>query len=137
VHDDDRAVACAATRARASRSPRDRIRHEADPGRQARYRRRATEKTLDEWKRGGRSDASTAELEKQVKDYEQYRASFTSEQLRAPAVWGDPANGGKRKLDAQVAALQKLTTEEQKQVDALARSHARDSATRRLKPRSA
>ena len=33
--------------------------------------------------------ANTAQFEKEVKDYEQYRASFTVEQLRAPAVWGD------------------------------------------------
>ncbi len=31
----------------------------------------------------------TADLETQVRDLEQYRASFTAEQLQAPAVWSD------------------------------------------------
>ncbi len=34
-------------------------------------------------------------LEKQVRDLQQYRASFTAEQLRAPAVWGDPTGAGR------------------------------------------
>ena len=38
--------------------------------------------------------ANTAQLEKEVKDYEQYRASFTADELRAPAVWGDPSGAG-------------------------------------------
>ena len=76
-------------------------------------------KVLEEWKRDRavKSDAGTAEPEKQVKDYEAYRASFTPEQLRAPAAWADPTNEGKRKLDAQIASLQRLTVEEQRTVD--------------------
>ncbi len=72
--------------------------------------------------------ATTAQFEKEVKDYEAYRASFTPEQLRAPAVWGDPTGVGKRKLDAEIAALQALTPAEQAQVDALSRSGAPDRA---------
>ena len=49
--------------------------------------------------------AMTAALEQQVKDYEEYRASFSAEQLRAPAVWGDVSGEGKRRLDAEIAAL--------------------------------
>jgi hypothetical protein len=75
--------------------------------------------TLDEWNRGrAKTDVGTASLAKQVKDYEQYRASFTPDQLRMAAVWGDPTGDGKRKLDAQIAALQRLTPDEQKQADA-------------------
>jgi hypothetical protein len=33
-------------------------------------------------------------LEKQVRDLQQYRASFTAEQLRSPGVWGDPTREG-------------------------------------------
>jgi len=58
-----------------------------------------------------------AASEKQVKDLERYRASFTADQLRAPAVWGDPTGEGKRNLDAQIASLQRLTPEEQAQAD--------------------
>ena len=64
---------------------------------------------------------ATASLEKQVKDYEIYRASFTAAQLAEPAVWGDTSGEGKRKLDAQIAALQRLSPEEQREVDALNR----------------
>jgi len=80
-------------------------------------------KALDDWKRDRRSTnepdrAVLAEIEKQVREYEQYRASFTPEQLRQPAVWGDPNDEGKRKRDAEIASLQHLTPEEQKQADA-------------------
>ena len=43
-------------------------------------------------------------LEKQVKDYEAYRASFTPEQLKAPAVSGDPTGERRRRLDADIAS---------------------------------
>jgi hypothetical protein len=33
-------------------------------------------------------------LEKQVRDYQHYRASFSAEQLKAPAVWGNPGDRG-------------------------------------------
>lgn len=44
-------------------------------------------------------------LQKQVDDYQAYRASFTPEQLRAAAVWGDPTGAGKKRLDADLAAM--------------------------------
>lgn len=58
-------------------------------------------------------------LEKQVRDYQQYRASFSAEQLRAPAVWGDPTGAGRRKQEAEAAALRNLTPEDQRRFDAL------------------
>ncbi len=64
---------------------------------------------------------TTAALEKQVKDYEAYRASFTAAQLAEPAVWGDTSGEGKRKLDAEIAALQRLSPEEQREMDTLNR----------------
>ena len=63
----------------------------------------------------------TAEFEKQVSDYKQYRASFTPEQLKQPAVWADPTGLGRKQLDARIAALQALTPQEQAQVDDLGR----------------
>ena len=60
------------------------------------------EKALAEAKRrpaGSGADSAAGGiqwLEKQVRDYQQYRASFTAEQLRAPAVWGDPAGEGRK-----------------------------------------
>ena len=65
---------------------------------------------------------TTASLEKQLRDLDRYRASFTPEQLRAPAVWGDPAGDAKRRLDARIAELRALTPEEQKLVNELSRS---------------
>jgi hypothetical protein len=61
--------------------------------------------------------ARTALLEQQVRDLEDYRASFTAEQLRAPAVWGDPTGEGKRLLDAEVAAARRLPAEAQQEID--------------------
>lgn len=58
-------------------------------------------------------------LEKQVRDYRQYRASFSAEQLRAPAVWGDPTGEGRRRQEAEAAALRELTPEDQRRFDAL------------------
>lgn len=46
---------------------------------------------------------ATAALEKQVADVRQYRATFTREQLMAPAVWADAAGDGRRGLDAKVS----------------------------------
>ncbi len=61
--------------------------------------------------------ATTAQFQKQIADYEKYRASFTPEQLRAPGVWGDPSGEGKRKLEAETAALRALTPDGQRQID--------------------
>jgi hypothetical protein len=79
--------------------------------------------------------ATTAQLEKEVKDYEQYRASFTAEQLRAPAVWGDPSGTGRRKLDADIAALQALPPAVQAQIDALPRDNERAARMRTIRQR--
>jgi alpha-tubulin suppressor-like RCC1 family protein len=61
--------------------------------------------------------ARIAFLKKQVDVYQAYRASFTPEQLRAPAVWGDPSGEAKKKLDARISELRSLTPDEQRQVD--------------------
>ena len=61
--------------------------------------------------------ATTAALEEQVREYEKYRASLTEEQLRSPAVRGDVSGEGKRRLDAEIAALRELTPDEQRQAD--------------------
>jgi hypothetical protein len=62
---------------------------------------------------------ATAWHETQVRDYQRYRASFTAEQLRAPAVWGDPTGSGRRKQEAEAAALRELGADDQRRVDAL------------------
>ena len=64
---------------------------------------------------------TTASLEKQVKDYEAYRASFSAAQLAEPGVLGDPSGEAKRKLDAEIAALQRLSPEDQRAIDTLNR----------------
>jgi hypothetical protein len=79
--------------------------------------------------------ANTAQLEKEVKDYEQYRASFTADELRAPAVWGDPSGAGRRKLDADIAALQALPPAVQAQIDALPRDSERAAKMRTIRQR--
>ena len=61
--------------------------------------------------------ATTAQLEKELRDYEKYRASFTAAQLQSPAVWGDASGQSRRELDAKIASLQALTPDEQRQVD--------------------
>ena len=58
-------------------------------------------------------------LEKQVKDYRDYRASFSADQLRAPGVWGDPTGAGRKRLDADIAAMRNLSVEDQRRFDAL------------------
>jgi len=58
-------------------------------------------------------------LEKQVRDLQQYRASFSAEQLRAPGVWGDPTGAGRKRLEAEAAAMRKLNPQDQQQADAI------------------
>ena len=60
---------------------------------------------------------TTALLEKQIADFKKYRASFSAAELAAPAVWGDPTGEGKKKQEADTAALRTLTPDEQKQAD--------------------
>ena len=42
-----------------------------------------------------------------------------AEQLRAPAVWGDPTGEGRKRLEAEAAAMRKLSAADQQQADAL------------------
>lgn len=65
--------------------------------------------------------AMTAQLEKAVADLQRYRASFSDEQLRQPAVWTDTDGAGKRRLDALVRELNTLSPDEEQ----LIRSRAR------------
>ena len=86
---------------------------------------RRRERALDEAKRRPAGIVGDAEagglqwLEKQVLDYQQYRASFTADELRSAAVWGDPGGEGRKKLDAEIAELRKLNPADQQQVDSL------------------
>lgn len=68
------------------------------------------------------TDAHLAGHLKAVRDY---RASFSQAELDAPAVWADKSGDGRKRLDARIAELQKLTPDEQQQVDTLGRE-ARD-----------
>ena len=61
--------------------------------------------------------ATTAGLEQQVSEFETYRASFSPEQLRSPAVRGDVTGEGRKRLDAEIDALRNLTADEQRQAD--------------------
>jgi hypothetical protein len=58
-------------------------------------------------------------LEKQVRDYQQYRATFTAAQLQEPGVWGDPTGDGRKRLEAEVAAMRDLGADDQQKADAL------------------
>ncbi len=62
-----------------------------------------------------------AHLQRHLKAVRDYRATFTDAQLNAPAVWTDKGGDGRKRLDAQIVALQQLTPAEQQQVDALGR----------------
>lgn len=66
-----------------------------------------------------------AHLQRQLQALRDYRASFTAAQLDAPAVWMDTSGDGRKRLDARIAELQKLSPAEQEQVDMLGRE-ARD-----------
>ena len=66
-----------------------------------------------------------AHLERHLKALRDYRAAFSQTELNAPAVWMDKGGEGRTRLDATIAELQKLTPEEQQQVDTLGRE-ARD-----------
>ena len=77
------------------------------------------EKALEEARRRPSGIADDAAggvkwLEKQVRDYQQYRASFSAEQLRGPAVWADPTNEGRTRLENEARALRKLSAEDEK-----------------------
>lgn len=58
-------------------------------------------------------------LEKQVRDLQAYRAAFSAEQLRAPAVFGDPTGAGRRAMEAEAAAMRNLSAADQQRFDAL------------------
>ena len=66
-----------------------------------------------------------AHLAAQLKAVRDYRATFSPAELNSPATWMDASGDGRKRLDARIAELQKLTPEEQQQVDALGRE-ARD-----------
>jgi alpha-tubulin suppressor-like RCC1 family protein len=68
---------------------------------------------------GADAAANLEWLEKQVRDYQQYRASFSAEQLRSPAVWGDPSGAGRTRQEAEAAALRELSPDDQRRFDAL------------------
>jgi hypothetical protein len=62
-----------------------------------------------------------AHLQRHLKALREYRASFSEEQLNAPAVWMDRSRDGQKRLDAQIAAYQQLPPDQQQQVDTLGR----------------
>ena len=86
-----------------------------DPAGAAKFMQTMTEQA-DEVKRLQQDvyPATTASLEQQVSDFEKYRASFTAEQLRSPAVRGDVTGAGKKRLDAEIAAIRKTTPSREK-----------------------
>ena len=78
--------------------------------------------TNEELKKAKADEPMTdAHLQGHLKALQAYRASFTSLQLDAPAVWMDRNREGQRRLDAQIAAYQQLAADEQQQVDTLGR----------------
>jgi hypothetical protein len=82
--------------------------------------------TEQEFRKMQAEDAATdTHLEKQLQAVRDYRASFSTAELNAPAAWKDASGEGRQRRDARIADLQKLTPEEQQQVDTLGRE-ARD-----------
>jgi hypothetical protein len=81
------------------------------------------EKILAEWKAeiAGRSlpdDAKAQQaFERRLDLYRRYRASFSSSELEAVAIWNDPSGDGQRRLDARLKELAQLSPDEQRQVD--------------------
>jgi len=57
--------------------------------------------------------ALTAQFEKELADVKRYRASFSAEQLRMPAVWTDVDGAGKRQLEARIRELNTLSPEQE------------------------
>ncbi|HEX2011856.1 MAG TPA: hypothetical protein VJN44_13055 [Roseateles sp.] len=66
--------------------------------------------------------ATTAQFEKELADVRRYRASFSAEQLRQPAVWTDGDGAGKRQLEARVRELNTLSPEEEQLIKSRAQS---------------
>lgn len=66
-----------------------------------------------------------AHLQGQLAAVRRYRATFSEAELNAPAIWMDTSGDGRRRLDARINELQRLTPEEQQESDALGRD-ARD-----------
>lgn len=62
--------------------------------------------------------ALTRQMEKAVADAKRYRASFSAQELAAPAVWGDVSGQARKEHDKQIQQLHALTPDEQQQVDA-------------------
>jgi hypothetical protein len=71
--------------------------------------------------------ARDAYLSKLLSEYRTYRASFTAEQLAKPAMWADPEDSARKALEARIATIQELSTDDRRRVDeALAQSFALD-----------
>jgi hypothetical protein len=74
-----------------------------------------------------RDAARDAYLSKLLSEYRTYRASFTAEQLAKPAMWADPEDSARKALEARIATIQELSTDDRRRVDeALAQSFALD-----------
>ena len=83
----------------------------------------ASMREVNEETKKAKADEPTtdAHLQGHLKALRDYRATFTETQLNAPAVWMDKSGEGRKRLDAQIAAHQQLTADEQQQVDTLGR----------------
>lgn len=69
--------------------------------------------------------ATTARMEKELSDYETYRASFSATDLARPGVWSDPTGAQKRELDARLEKMKALPPPDQQNYDQWTRE-ARD-----------
>ncbi|HYD78609.1 MAG TPA: hypothetical protein VEC06_02275 [Paucimonas sp.] len=65
--------------------------------------------------------AWTRGFEKAVADAKRYKASFSVEELAAPAVWGDSDGQGRKQLDARLHQLRSLPPDRQQEHDDLNR----------------
>lgn len=67
--------------------------------------------------------AITRQLEQAVAEVKRYRASFTAEQLAAPATWADRSGAGRKQLDAAARELMVLPAEAKQAIDALSQEN--------------
>ncbi len=63
------------------------------------------------------------QLEQALAEVKRYRATFTAEQLAAPATWADQGGAGRKQLDTAARALMVLPAEAKQAVDTLTQEY--------------
>jgi hypothetical protein len=101
------------------------LRRKTDPAGADQYLENMRRLTKDLQSAQVKDAAQEAHLTKLLDEYRAYRASFTAQQLAMPAVWTDIGGSARKAMEAQVDALQALSTDEQERAGEI-REHSRD-----------